>query len=365
MDANIFGGQTVLIRTEFTPLATRLAGTNGLNYAGFRTVRPVAEGNSFAAVLASQNNQNKTQSSPPDGIPSIILGPGIYHAYSEELARGPDFSRLSPNATEADKYVMRLSWEHNLKYFDFSSGISLEQVIDSGKNADYTGMSDAEKYMTIFNRYAQAFGENFANWAGTIYITDSNSIFSRVRHEFNKEVIAAFGTSEKATQAYRTALYGNMSENEVRAAIAAKYPPANKMTLRDFMYMVIEMNEFGVDGGLSRVLDSALSFHDLLIAGQTGVNTHFVREGLLDQRLDLSRICNGYNSRYMAGTVSIQTGFLLQDLLGISLDGKGYASTPPSLDYLNWDELIKQWATNYLRWTDEEHEEFFFLKQLD
>ena len=338
----------MLIRTDFTPLATRFTGINGLHYAGYRPTRPAAESNSFAAVLDSQYEQSKTQETSHDGIPVITPGPGIYHAYSEELARGPNLN--FNNYTPEEKIQILLGWEQNLKYFDFSSGISLEQVMDAAKNADYTGMSDAEIFMEIFNRYAEAFGDNF-NMAPVSYLTAGPDVFTRIRSAFSKELVAAFGESpNRITQAFRVATYGNMSESDITAEILAKYPPGNQMTLREYHQLVIELSDVGIGGNLGLMLSRL-------------IDCDFEREGLLDQRMDLSRICKTYNSMYMRGSVSIQTGLFLQDLFGISLDGKGFASPPLGMDYPNWDDLIKQWMTKTLQWSEDEYEKHFFPNQ--
>ena len=71
--------------------------------------------------------------------------------------------------------------------------------------------------------------------------------------QFNQELESVFGSIEKAQAAYRIAQYGNMSDEEVTAAIAAKYPPAGKITLLEFYEFVWELGQVGLDDGLARL----------------------------------------------------------------------------------------------------------------
>jgi len=244
---------------------------------------------------------------------------------------------------------------HNEKYYNYADVDAKRwQLRIIAENADYSGMSDTEKVMAIFDRYDQAFPGFLSSYA-IHYSNLGNSAADLVHREYINELISVFGNMEKATVAYRKALYGDMSNSEIREAIAAKYPPIGKITMREFHYMVDEMNQVGVDEKLRHILGEAMA---------SNIDT-LVREELLDKPFDMQMICNQYNSmRNAMAKTSFNdvgnSGTVLRELFGVSFDyfGNAYSDRRHSVDFnLLKDQLVKKYskwmAADYDRWLRE------------
>jgi len=268
--------------------------------------------------------------------------------------------RFARNPSTISTEVMRITMsaflgqKHIRNYIPdiWSANSKLEELKSTAAAIDYSGMSDTEKVMSIYNRYEEAFGDFRSVWA-LPYNGDSDeySRFNRIWNQFQKELTEAFGTPEKATAAYRVAQYGSMSNADIRAEIASKYPPPGEMTLRDFKYMLWEMRQAGADDGLTNVMNAAIENTEMC---------SLVREELLDTPFDINWLLGGYNSLYNSAVnqprvIERGTGRVLEQLFGTVLDNRGFAITDKRspVDYASQAGIIN---AKYNSWTNRDYE---------
>ena len=185
-------------------------------------------------------------------------------------------------------------------------------------NADYSEMTRPEIVMSIIERWEQAFGQ-FRNFGAISYQGATASLHTldheKIMRQFNNELIAVFGSIDAANAAYREARFGDKSDAEVRKAIKENFPPMNQITMREFHYMVYEMERVGVDGGLRNVM-----------VGTSRINGHLgghAREQWLDRGVDQSWLMNNYDILRSSMTQSVRdsvrgTGDVLQELFSLS-----------------------------------------------
>jgi len=258
----------------------------------------------------------------------------------------------------------KLGQMHNARFFDYGnvSG-KLARLRNIAETVDYSGMSETEKVLAIYNRYDQAFGNfRMASAIGYPALAGERTDSEMIMRQFNDELTSVFGSVERAREAYRVAQYGNMSNAEIREAISTKYPPANEMTLREFHEMVWEMFHVGADDGLMSVLSTATDRMGVL-----------AREELLDRPLDLRWLSNSYNTLRSSMTNHFRdavrnTGSVLRDLFGMDFDARGNAISHQrsSVDY---EALIRQLTNRFFNtWTAKDYENWLqsqFQKEYD
>lgn len=149
---------------------------------------------------------------------------------------------------------------NSAKYFDFKNANCFDEMT---ANADYTGMSNAEKYTAIYDKYKYCYGENFLSaFAYSYPYTGPDDPYSAVQRTFLAELTSEFGSIEAAWQANKTAQYGNMSDSDIRKVIMDKYPPMGEITIRDFYKMTFEMRTVGVDCGIGGDMDLLVKCYD-------------------------------------------------------------------------------------------------------
>jgi len=248
--------------------------------------------------------------------------------------------------------AVQLGQMHNEKYYTYDDvDIKRLELRNLAETADYSGMSDTEKFMTIYDRYNQAF-RGFWTSSAIWYPSLGNTAVDLIQRDFTSELTAVFGSMEKATDAYRAAQYGNMSDSEIRETIAAKYPPLGKITLREFSYMVDEMSQVGVDEKLRYILGEAMV--------NSGLGDIMVREELLDKPIDIQMLCKQYNTmrNAIAKTISNDvgnSGAVMRELFGVNYDSYGNVYTN-NKSPVNYSLLIKQFTEKYQRWTAADYE---------
>lgn len=272
-----------------------------------------------------------------------------------DLLVGDVLVGTGPNAYLETAMAAKMGEEHQNRFIDLNGEnyyAKLAEVKNAAATADFTGLSDAEKYAAIYDRYAQAFGKDFCQSASISYPADHRTSASEIRFWFNKELKAVLGSDKKIEAARRTAQYGSMSDQEIRAAIKDKYAPADdEMTLREFYYMVWEMDQAGVADGLSKVLR------------RTETTTKFVREELLDKPLDLKRLCDTYNMMCAEAFKSSNNyvgiaGSVIQEVFDVNVNSKGNLYTQSNL--FNSEELMRQIEKKYQSWTANDYKEWLY-----
>lgn len=135
----------------------------------------------------------------------------------------------------------------------------LAALRDEADSFDYTGMSDTEIYKTIYERYDKAFGGNVS---GTMYgglgvyiettpnhwrnIDTGSQMHDEITAHVSKETADAINRpgSKKLLQLEKEALYGNMTMDERKEAIANKYP--GKQTTLEYCSYLRDMARAGL-----------------------------------------------------------------------------------------------------------------------
>ncbi len=196
------------------------------------------------------------------------------------------------------------------KYFDFTNASDYRKMTE---NADYTGMSNAEKVTIIMEKYKHCYGEDFMKSFAVEYYPMNNR-YADIKSKLYNELTEEFGSIENAWKANREAQYGNISESEVRKAIMEKYMQNDKMTLRNLYEAAQEMDLTGVGYALNTIMFEAFN---------TGLNGFGTRETLLDLPIDnkcLKQLSDVYNHFLKLNPLFAQTGPVIDDIVS-SLSG--------------------------------------------
>jgi len=174
--------------------------------------------------------------------------------------------------------------ENGLKYmkscFDFTNQWDFAKLTAA---EDFTGMSDAEIYEAIYEKYQHCYGKNFYYGKAISYPVPPSEYdeYHKIIRRFNNEVTAALGGREQVEAARREALYGDMSDYEVRQAIIDEYDLSDGMTFRELYQMTYDIWKAGLDGGLHNRLDDL--FYDFSTTeSRTYCDNIAARENYLD-----------------------------------------------------------------------------------
>ncbi len=196
--------------------------------------------------------------------------------YSEEMPAKSFRDVLSVSSNASNSYV------NDLPVADFSGRVEFEPTGDPEKDKnikyaidyysscfnftnkwdydkltaeeDFIGMSNAEKYKAIYEKYQHCYGENFLEASAVNYqlIPSDYDHWRKVIRQFEQEVNTACDGVDNAMEARREALYGEgLSDSDVRSAIMEKYMRDGKVTNRDYCKMTNEMDLCGVGGGIN------------------------------------------------------------------------------------------------------------------
>ncbi|MDE6594923.1 MAG: hypothetical protein K2K44_02805 [Oscillospiraceae bacterium] len=216
------------------------------------------------------------------------------------------------------------------KYDYFDSCMDYTNVGDFDEitaNEDFTGMTTAEKYKAIFEKYQHCYGENFLE-AGAVRYWDSG-VVKRFNSEIEEHCGAYFGS--EIEKAHRELLYGNASKSEVRQKILEKYTEDGNLTVRNLFKAVNEMCLSGVaDDGLGGIYDTVL---DRIESNTDNVDEYYKEDhvGLLISKLDnyitandCQKMLKKYQSRSNFQGASAEQGAVISQI--IEACGGGYGS---------------------------------------
>ena len=207
---------------------------------------------------------------------------------------------------------------------------------------DFTGMTNQEKYLEIYEFFQHCYGENFLDAGAIGYVRPmQGDPYMGILDKFRSYVTNVCGLSKEypensnqRRQLRKEALYGDMSDEEIRAEIRAKYPPAGEMTFRDLYKMTNEMDECGIGG----FAESCIKW---VFRDRNNLCEIPVRETMLDTPVTskhMQTILNSYEAKvYQNLHVDKNLGTVLKELAaefgaagGISVD-----SVPQSNDAKN------------------------------
>lgn len=182
-----------------------------------------------------------------------------------------DFSqRQSYSTGDSEKdYLIGIGGKYRKSCWDGAHWTELDELT---KAADYTGMSDAEKYRAIYEKYQYCFGENFLDTEaiGFSRPTASEDSYHLTVLKFYDELKENFGSRAKSMEIRCEALYGTTDKYEVRQAIIDKYTDGRNITLGNFYKMANEMYECGVGGDIMNWVDESM---DWVAAREYGAET--------------------------------------------------------------------------------------------
>lgn len=180
-----------------------------------------------------------------------------------------EFYQFYPTGSADMDYLLELGYKYTNSCCDYTNWSDFYELTE---NADYTGMTDTEKYLAIYGKYQHCCGENFldATAVGFPRPDCSDDSEHMIKARFDKEMAEAFGSLAKAASVRCEALYGTTDKQEVRQAIIDKYiDEENKISLGNFYKMANEMYECGVGEDIMRWLDDSMTW---VIANEQGVD---------------------------------------------------------------------------------------------
>lgn len=216
-----------------------------------------------------------------DTLNNMIIGT------NGELVDASKMKTISPENYEWYTPEFDTNVENGLKYmrscFDFTNSWEFTKLTAA---EDFTGMSDAEIYKAIYEKYQYCYGKNFYYGKAISYPIPSSEYddYSKVIRRFNNEVAAALGGEEHVKAARREALYGDKSDHEVRQAIIDEYDLSDGMTFRELYQMTYDIWKAGLDGGLHNRLDDL--FYDFSTAeSRANCDNIATREQFLDTKV--------------------------------------------------------------------------------
>lgn len=193
----------------------------------------------------------------------------------EELLKGLYTPEFSPNVENGLRYQRSC--------FDFTHSAEFAKLTAA---EDFTEMSDAEIYKAIYEKYQYCYGKNFYYGKAISYPIPSSEYddYNKIIRRFNNEVAAALGGEEYVKAARREALYGDMSDHDVRQAIIDSYNLEDGMTFRELYQMTYDIWKVGLDGGLHNRLDDL--FYDFSTAeSRANCDNIATRENYLDAKV--------------------------------------------------------------------------------
>lgn len=166
---------------------------------------------------------------------------------------------ITPTGDHEHDYQLQMGLNYNMSCVDDTN---LQDYDKLTAEEDFTGMSAAEIYKAIYEKYQHCYGENFIDINAVPYVSANGTVdtFRGLISRFQMDVKSAIGSSDYADvqEARREALYGDMDDYEVRAAIMEKYA-ADGFTNADLYKATAEMDRCGVGGGIHNVLQSVLT----------------------------------------------------------------------------------------------------------
>ncbi|MCH5194658.1 MAG: hypothetical protein J1F11_11910 [Oscillospiraceae bacterium] len=172
------------------------------------------------------------------------------------------FHYFEPTGDEELDRIIQLGYDYRKSCFDLTNRKDYEAMTAA---EDFTGMTDAEIYKAIYEKYQHCYGKNFYEANAINYLSmNKEHTYGDILRKFDDELSEVFGDaySSRVMKARREALYGNMKEADVRSAIMEKYMEDGNITLRNLFKALNEMDACGVGGEMMRGLNRPTNFGD-------------------------------------------------------------------------------------------------------
>lgn len=222
------------------------------------------------SIPQSQDDTDK----PANG--TITKGGNVNKNVPDDIAIA-DFGELYefyPTGDPAQDYQIQMGLNYNKTCYDGTNYRDYDKLTAA---EDFTGMSPAEIYKAIYEKYQHCYGENFLDINAVTYVRPprSEDFYGGLLDRFYNELETAIGGVSERQKACREALYGDMSDYEVRAAIMEKYSSDGTLTNADLYKITKAMDQCGVGGGIHNVLQSVLTKDrsQLLYNSSLGIKT--------------------------------------------------------------------------------------------
>lgn len=190
---------------------------------------------------------------------TVEIGGKKYNSGDIQIADFSERYSFYPTGDHEQDYKIQMGINYNKTCYDGTNWRDYDRLT---AEEDFTGMSAAEIYKAIYEKYQHCYGENFIDINAIPYVAPpySEDSFRQFIDRFDKEIETAIGSSNYADiqKARREALYGDMSDYDVRAAIMEKYAD-DGFTNADLYKITAEMDRCGVGGGIHNPLKSVLT----------------------------------------------------------------------------------------------------------
>lgn len=265
-----------VVSTGFVPSDGSVKSAEGYTVKGYFNGEPVYD---FLEVFGEQiklaNEQMQSQLEELGKIGRISLAD---FGFEMKKISAEDLNTLSVYGADYKKSC-----------FDFTNENAFDNMT---KAADYSGMTAAEIYREIYEKYLYCFGEKFLLAFAVDYFNEnSNDIYAEIYRSFCEEISSRCG-EDSAVESHMEALYGDMSDEEIRRDIMGKYRRTDGITFRDFYQMTYEMKLAGVDGGVHDYIDRLFEndyteVNDINGAKKCGF---LFREQAMDLKVSLSQL---------------------------------------------------------------------------
>lgn len=172
-----------------------------------------------------------------------------------------DFSHITyinfPSTGDpAQDYAIDLGLKYERSCFEGNVISGDAMLYELNKQQDLTGMTPAEKYKAVYEKYQKCYGENFLYAEAANYASQSVNVdhYRRTISNFENEIKAVCGDDCNMTKLRKNALYPDMSETEIQNAIVEKFDLSDGMTLTELYQMTYELKICGVGKGLHNLM---------------------------------------------------------------------------------------------------------------
>ena len=169
---------------------------------------------------------------------------------------------FEPTGDKEIDRIIQLGYDYRKSCFDLTNRKDYGAMTAA---ENFTGMTDAEIYKAIYEKYQHCYGENFYEAYAIEYLNmNMERTYGSILRQFEDELSGVFGDyyGSRVQKARREALYGNMREDKIRSAIMEKYMEDGNITLRNLFKALNEMDACGVGGEMMSGLNRPTNFGD-------------------------------------------------------------------------------------------------------
>lgn len=238
-----------------------------------------------------------------------------------------NISRFQSTGNEEEDKKIKIALEYYDTCFDLKYSRDYDKLT---AEEDFTGMTITEKYKAVYEKYQHCYGENFLEAWAVRYSVPSDVYMERILHQFEQEIERVCGSptySEDVQKARREALYGKVSNEEVRRIILDKYKDGDNLTMRNLFKAASEMSECGVGGsGLHTVVVDRLESNCDSVDDYYKEDHFYLREAKLDEYItpyQIRKMVRDLNSYSYCGHGSPELSAAVNQIIAACGGGTG------------------------------------------